>query len=82
GGALSAEELAAPSLQLTVPTANPSAWIAEGSNLDNAAKIRGFTNYLPGFNIAMLARELSDDLGSLRPNEVRPALAWRMSIAP
>ncbi len=27
---------------------------AEGSKLDNAAKIRAFTNYLPGFNIPML----------------------------
>ncbi|MDP0641196.1 RNB domain-containing ribonuclease, partial [Klebsiella pneumoniae] len=57
------------------------AWIAEGSKLDNAAKIRAFTNYLPGFNIPMLPRELSDDLCSLRANEVRPVLACRMTLA-
>ena len=33
----------------------------------NTAKIRAFTNYLPGFNIPMLPRELSDDLCSRAP---------------
>ncbi|EEU6076293.1 exoribonuclease II [Salmonella enterica] len=79
--ALYAEELADGRLQLTVAIADPTAWIAEGSKLDNTAKIRAFTNYLPGFNIPMLPRELSDDLCSLRANEVRPALACRMIIA-
>ncbi|SPW39329.1 exoribonuclease II [Escherichia coli] len=51
-------------LQLIVAIADPTAWIAEGSKLDKAAKIRAFTNYLPGFNIPMLPRELSDDLCS------------------
>ena len=68
-------------LLLTVAIADPTAWIAEGSKLDNAAKIRAFTNYLPGFNIPMLPRELSDDLCSLRANEVRPVLACRMTLA-
>ncbi|RCX04088.1 MULTISPECIES: exoribonuclease II [Kosakonia] len=67
-------------LQLTVAIADPTAWIAEGSKLDEAAKIRAFTNYLPGFNIPMLPRELSDDLCSLRANEVRPALVCRMTL--
>lgn len=79
--ALYAEELADGRLQLTVAIADPTAWIAEGSKLDNAAKIRAFTNYLPGFNIPMLPRELSDDLCSLRANEVRPTLTCRMIIA-
>ncbi|MGK7420831.1 RNB domain-containing ribonuclease, partial [Salmonella enterica] len=39
------------------------------------------TNYLPGFNIPMLPRQLSDALCSLRGTEVRPALACRMIIA-
>ena len=78
--ALYAEEQADGTLQLTVAIADPTAWIAEGSKLDKTAKIRAFTNYLPGFNIPMLPRELSDDLCSLRANEVRPVLACRMSI--
>ncbi len=34
-----------------------------------------------GFNIPMLPRELSDDLCSLRANEVRPVLACRMTLS-
>lgn len=79
--ALFVEALADDKLQLTVAIADPTAWIAEGSKLDDIAKVRAFTNYLPGFNIPMLPRELSDDLCSLRPQEVRPVLACRMTIA-
>ena len=79
--ALFVETLADDKLQLTVAIADPTAWIAEGSKLDDIAKVRAFTNYLPGFNIPMLPRELSDDLCSLRPQEIRPVLACRMIIA-
>ncbi len=78
--ALFAEKLPDGKLQLTVAIADPTAWIAEGSKLDDAAKVRAFTNYLPGFNIPMLPRELSDNLCSLRPQEVRPVLACRIII--
>lgn len=79
--ALFAKALPDDKLQLIVAIADPTAWIAEGSKLDKAAKIRAFTNYLPGFNIPMLPRELSDDLCSLRANEVRPVLACRMTLS-
>jgi len=79
--ALYVEEQADGKLLLTVAIADPTAWIAEGTPLDESAKIRAFTNYLPGFNIPMLPRELSDDLCSLRANAVRPVLACRMTIA-
>ncbi|VEB25954.1 exoribonuclease II [Actinobacillus lignieresii] len=60
--------------RLVVAIADPTAYIPENSNLEKAACQRCFTNYLPGFNIPMLPRELSDDLCSLVPNERRPAL--------
>ncbi|NDJ57833.1 exoribonuclease II [Enterobacteriaceae bacterium 4M9] len=78
--ALYVEQDADGKLHLTVAIADPTAWIAPGSKLDKAAQVRAFTNYLPGFNIPMLPRELSDDLCSLRPDEVRPVLACRMTI--
>lgn len=78
--ALYVEETADGKLQLTVAIADPTAWIAEGSKLDNIARVRAFTNYLPGFNIPMLPRELSDDLCSLREKELRPALVCRMTL--
>ncbi|AOR58361.1 exoribonuclease II [Pectobacterium parmentieri] len=69
------------SLQLTIAIADPTAYVDVGSELDNIARQRAFTNYLPGFNIPMLPRALSDDICSLHPNERRPVLACRVTIA-
>ncbi|WP_288478129.1 exoribonuclease II [uncultured Pantoea sp.] len=69
------------SLRLTIAIADPTAYVAEGSQLDKVAAQRAFTNYLPGFNIPMLPRELSDDVCSLRPDVRRPALACRVTVA-
>ncbi|WP_281772740.1 exoribonuclease II [Haemophilus parahaemolyticus] len=60
--------------RLVVAIADPTAYIPENSAIEKAARQRCFTNYLPGFNIPMLPRELSDDLCSLVPNAKRPAL--------
>lgn len=60
--------------QLVVAIADPTAYISLDSQIEKDAKQRCFTNYLPGFNIPMLPRELSDELCSLKPNETRPAL--------
>ncbi|WP_127959311.1 exoribonuclease II [Serratia microhaemolytica] len=68
-------------IQLTIAIADPTAYVTPGSTLDNIARQRAFTNYLPGFNIPMLPRELSDDLCSLRPHQRRPVLACRVTVA-
>ncbi|MEI7187177.1 exoribonuclease II [Dickeya dianthicola] len=68
-------------LDMTVAIADPTAYVRADSELDAIARQRAFTNYLPGFNIPMLPRHLSDDICSLRPNERRPVLACRMTIA-
>ena len=60
--------------KLVVAIADPTAYIALDSQIEKDAKQRCFTNYLPGFNIPMLPRELSDELCSLMANETRPAL--------
>ena len=60
--------------QLVVAIADPTAYISLDSQIEKDAKQRCFTNYLPGFNIPMLPRELSDELCSLKPHETRPAL--------
>ncbi len=60
--------------QLVVAIADPTAYIAKDSKIEQQAKQRCFTNYLPGFDIPMLPRELSDDLCSLMPNVARPAV--------
>lgn len=69
------------SLQLTIAIADPTAYVEQGSAMDDIARVRAFTNYLPGFNIPMLPRDLSDNLCSLRPNECRQVLACRVTIS-
>ncbi|CAK9884972.1 MAG: Exoribonuclease 2 [Candidatus Erwinia impunctatus] len=65
---------------LTVAIADPTAYIAADTPLDTLAAQRAFTNYLPGFNIPMLPRQLSDDTCSLVPHQRRPVLACRVAI--
>lgn len=79
--ALYVEALPEGKLALTIAIADPTAYVAAGSELDAIAAERSFTNYLPGFNIPMLPRQLSDDLCSLRPNARRPVLACRVTVA-
>jgi len=80
--ALYVEQTAEGNLLLTIAIADPTAYVAAGSELDKVAAKRAFTNYLPGFNIPMLPRELSDDVCSLRPLVRRPALVCRVTVMP
>ncbi|MFC0140230.1 exoribonuclease II [Erwinia mallotivora] len=79
--ALYVEETPEGTLALTIAIADPTAWVAADSELDRIAAQRAFTNYLPGFNIPMLPRQLSDDVCSLRPHERRPVLACRVCVS-
>ncbi|PPI86788.1 exoribonuclease II [Candidatus Pantoea edessiphila] len=78
--ALYVKELSDGHLHLTIAIADPTSYIAVGSQLDIIASKRGFTNYLPGFNIPMLPRQISDDICSLRPNIKRPVLACSVIV--
>lgn len=66
---------------LMVAIADPTGYIAEGSDLDNLASKRAFSIYLPGQDIPMLPRILSQNLCSLREDEDRPVVAGRFRIA-
>ena len=66
--------------KLWVAIADPTGYIDENSDLDAEAAKRAFSIYLPGRNIPMLPRELSDHLCSLRENELRPALVGTIHI--
>ncbi|CCP03320.1 phosphatidylglycerophosphatase B [Erwinia amylovora Ea644] len=79
--ALYVEDVGNGVFKLIVAIADPTAYVAVNSKLDAVAAERSFTNYLPGFNIPMLPRQLSDDICSLRPHERRPVLACRVTIA-
>ncbi|RCU50547.1 exoribonuclease II [Corallincola holothuriorum] len=66
--------------ELTIAIADPTAYIADGSALDEEAKQRAFTLYLPGHNVSMLPPKLSEELCSLVAGEKRPALCCRVTI--
>lgn len=68
------------SLKLTIAIADPTAYVSADCPLDAEARQRAFTTYLPGFNIPMLPRDLSDDLCSLRAGQRRPVLACEVTI--
>ena len=65
---------------LTVAISDPSAYVAENSEMDSEAKRRGFTLYLPNFNVPMLPRDLSDSLCSLKEGEKRATICCKIEI--
>ncbi len=66
--------------KLLVAIADPTGYITEDNQLDQAAAKRAFSIYLPGKDIPMLPRELSDDLCSLKEGEVRNTLVGTIFI--
>lgn len=67
--------------KLKVAIADPTGYIDEQSDLDAYAAQRGFSIYLPGKDIPMLPRILSQDLCSLRENQPRPALVGSFFVS-
>jgi ribonuclease R len=61
-----------------VAIADVSAFVTTGSALDDTARKRGNSVYLPDAVVPMLPHELSSDLCSLRPHEDRACMAVRM----
>ena len=59
---------------LYVAIADPTGYISEDSELNTKAANRAFSIYLPGRDIPMLPRVLSDDLCSLREGKSRPTI--------
>ncbi|MBQ9273363.1 MAG: exoribonuclease II [Succinivibrio sp.] len=66
---------------LYVAIADPTGYVKEGSPLDQNSAKRGFSIYLPGRDIPMLPRCLSDQLCSLREGEERPALVGIFKVS-
>ncbi|VFP83255.1 exoribonuclease II [Candidatus Erwinia haradaeae] len=79
--ALYIEETGIDQLTLIVAIADPTAYVSVNSMIDTAASERSFTNYLPGFHVSMLPRQLSNNICSLRPHKKRPVLACRITIS-
>ena len=67
---------------LTVAIADVSHYVLEGSALDEDARERGTSVYLPDRVLPMLPHALSSDLCSLRPLEDRLALVAEFDVGP
>ena len=65
---------------LSIAIADPTAYVPEGSRVDEEARTRSFTVYLPSQNVTMLPEILADDLCSLKEGEDRPTLMCIVDI--
>ncbi len=65
---------------LIVAIADVAYYVRAGDTLDVEAQKRGNSTYFPDRVVPMLPEALSNDLCSLRPNEVRASLAVHMRI--
>jgi ribonuclease R len=66
---------------ICVAIADVAAYVRPGSALDRDALQRGNSVYFPDRVVPMLPERISNDLCSLRPNEDRAAMAFRIVIA-
>jgi ribonuclease R len=65
---------------VTVAIADVAHYVRPGSALDREALNRGNSVYFPDRVVPMLPERISTDLGSLKPDVDRPAMAVRMAI--
>ena len=68
--------------EIYVAIADVSAYVKEGSDLDQDAFRKSFSIYFPHKVLPMLPFELSTDLCSLVPNKVRPAYVFKIKLDP
>ena len=67
---------------LYVAIADVSHYVSAYSALDKEAKNRGFTIYFPHKSIPMLPRSLSENICSLKPDEDRLAMVYKIRLDP
>lgn len=60
--------------------ADVPAFVALGGQLDAVARQRGQTYYLPHRKISLHPPIISEDQGSLLPDQLRPAFHWKISL--
>lgn len=68
------------SSELFVAIADVSEFVTPFGDIDQAARLRGFSLYLPHKCLPMLPHALSHDMCSLQPFKKRLALVWRFRL--
>jgi exoribonuclease R len=61
--------------------ADVAAFVAPGGAIDTEAHRRGETLYFPDARVPLHPPQLSEGAASLLPNQVRPAVLWRIELA-
>jgi VacB/RNase II family 3'-5' exoribonuclease len=67
--------------RLHVAIADVSSYVLPGSKIDNEARQRGFTSYMPNSVVPMLPDSITYDLCSLKAGEEKAALVCSMTIS-
>ncbi|MEJ2189355.1 MAG: VacB/RNase II family 3'-5' exoribonuclease [Acidobacteriota bacterium] len=80
--AVSARPAARGGIEVEVHIADVSHFVRPGTQLDQAARQRGTSVYLPGLCVPMLPERLSNDLCSLREAEDRLTYTVRYTVSP
>lgn len=80
--AVYAEALPEGGWRMTVAVADVAHYVRPGEPLDDEARARAFSVYLPDRVLPMLPHPLSSGLCSLRPDEERLAMVTEFAIAP
>lgn len=78
--AISIKSLAGGRWQVGLHITDVAAFVTPGSTLDNEARARGSSIYLPEGKYPMLPAELSEGLLSLTPGEIKPALSFLATV--
>lgn len=66
--------------KLYVAIADVAEYVSKNSSIDQEAKKRGFSIYLPHKSIPMLPRNLSENICSIKEGKHRLALVWEMTL--
>ncbi|CAM3501646.1 exoribonuclease II [Paraphotobacterium marinum] len=78
--ALYIEKASNNSYKLTIAIADPTSYFEHESTLDEEARVRISTIYLPGMNVPMLPKKLSEEICSLRPHQKKSTLCCEVII--
>ncbi len=65
---------------LQVAIADPDAFVISNSDLDKQISQRAISTYMPGCAIPMLPAKLANDLCSLAPEKIRPAMVCQIEV--
>jgi len=80
--AFSVRQLADGKLEICIHIADPNVFIAKDDPIDQAARDRPLSLYLPTTTVTMLPERIGCDLASLNARQMRPCLSFCLQVDP